>query len=193
LVDVQTVSIAVASASVVVGVVYYILQLRHQSKVRQTDLVMRLYSIYGSPEFQEAWGRTYSLELEKLKDFDDFKKKFPKVEERILIGRDIQSQSIFFEGIGVLLHKKLIDIDLVDDLLSTPILMFWKKTEPIVKIMREINKRPQIFEWFEYLYNEMKEREQKLQQSKAQCLLKLFECEESVSLSFLASLRYFNF
>jgi len=50
-VDVQTVSIAIASASVVVGVVYYALQLRHQAKARQdmvkarhADVFMRLYS-----------------------------------------------------------------------------------------------------------------------------------------------------
>jgi len=48
-VDIQTVSIAIASASVVAGVVYYALQLRHQArtrqdvvKARQVDLLMRL-------------------------------------------------------------------------------------------------------------------------------------------------------
>jgi phosphomannomutase len=166
-VDITEISAMVAAAGVMVGVVYYILEMRHQSKVRQTDLVMRLYSIYGSPEFQEAWARTSYLEFEKLKNLEDFEKKFPAVEERIAVGRDLQSQAIFFEGIGVLLHKKLIDIELVDDLLSTSILYFWNKAEPIVKIMREINKRPQVFEWFEYLYNEMKKREQQLQQEGA--------------------------
>jgi len=31
--------------------------------------------------------------------------------------------------------------------------------EPIVKERREYDKRPQIWEWFEYLYNEMQKRE----------------------------------
>ena len=55
MVDIQTVSIAIASASVVAGVVYYALQLRHQAKARQdmvkarhADVFMRLYSTYGS-------------------------------------------------------------------------------------------------------------------------------------------------
>jgi hypothetical protein len=39
-VDIQTVSIAIASASIVVAVVYYILQIQHQKKVRQTDLII---------------------------------------------------------------------------------------------------------------------------------------------------------
>jgi hypothetical protein len=54
-IDIQTVSIAVASASIVVAVVYYILQLRHQSKVRQTDLLVRLFSMTMTKDFAEAW------------------------------------------------------------------------------------------------------------------------------------------
>jgi|GEM_PF-2961565 hypothetical protein len=53
MIDIQTVSIAIASAGVLIGVVYYILDMRHQSKVRKTDLVMRLYERFGSTEFQK--------------------------------------------------------------------------------------------------------------------------------------------
>jgi hypothetical protein len=42
MVDIKTVSIAVASASVILGAIYYIWQIRHQSRIRQTDLVIRL-------------------------------------------------------------------------------------------------------------------------------------------------------
>lgn len=41
-VNVQTVTIAIASASAAAGIMYYSLQIRHQTKARQTDLVMRL-------------------------------------------------------------------------------------------------------------------------------------------------------
>jgi hypothetical protein len=37
-----------------------------------------------------------------------------------------------------------------------------KKTGPSVKERRERLNRPQIEEWFEYLYNEMQKREQQL-------------------------------
>jgi hypothetical protein len=49
-VDIQTVSIAIASASVVAGVVYYALQLRNQTKIRKTDLLVRLYSTMTSKD-----------------------------------------------------------------------------------------------------------------------------------------------
>jgi hypothetical protein len=153
MVDIQTVSIAIASASVVAAAIYYTLQIRHQNKLRQTDLVMRLYSTYGSPEFQEAEIKTGLMEFT---DYDDYLKKHSP-ENRVAWN----SQAAYFEGIGVLLHRKLIDIGLVDDLLSTPIINTWEKIEPLVKARRELLKRPQIWEWFEYLYNEMKKREQR--------------------------------
>ncbi|MCJ7422975.1 hypothetical protein MUP01_01735 [Candidatus Bathyarchaeota archaeon] len=68
MVDISTLSIAIASASVVVGVVYYALQIRHQARIRQTDLVMRLYSTFSSREFQDAWTKVRTSDLEGLTD-----------------------------------------------------------------------------------------------------------------------------
>jgi hypothetical protein len=53
MVDIQTISIAIASAGVFGAAVYYVLQMRHQAKARQTDLIIRLYSLVGSKEFSE--------------------------------------------------------------------------------------------------------------------------------------------
>jgi hypothetical protein len=44
MVDVQTISIAIASAGVFAAAIYYIFQIRHQDKMRHLDLFMRLYS-----------------------------------------------------------------------------------------------------------------------------------------------------
>jgi len=68
----------------------------------------------------------------------------------------------FFEGVGVLLRRKLIDIGLVDDLFSSPIKRAWEKMKPIAEGERKYAQRPQIWEWFEYIYHEMKKREQQL-------------------------------
>jgi hypothetical protein len=50
MVDIQTVSIMLASASVIAGVVYYAFQVRHQTKIRETDLLRRLHSIIISKD-----------------------------------------------------------------------------------------------------------------------------------------------
>jgi hypothetical protein len=160
-VDIQTVSIMLASASVIAGVIYYALQIRHQSKVRQTDLVMRLYDKFGSTEFQEAYQMIMGLEYE---DYADYRKQYGTNAEVKAAGITV---NVFFEGVGLLAKRKLISVGLVDDLLGGAILPGWEKRKPIIEGSRQRTARPQYCEWFEYLYNEIKKREQKLQQSKA--------------------------
>jgi hypothetical protein len=152
MVDIQTVSIAIASASVVAGVIYYSLMIRQQTKTRQTDLVIRLYTAFGSKEMRQTWEKVTTRED---MDFDKYQEKFGLT--------DVNEIGWFFEGVGVLLHKKLVDISVVDDLFSSPIKISWEKLKPVAEGERKQFGRPQIWEWWEYLYNEMKKREQQLQ------------------------------
>jgi hypothetical protein len=154
MVDVQTVSIAIASASVVAGVIYYTLQIRHQTKTRQTDMVMRLYATFGSTEFQRAYQNVASLEYE---DYADYVKRYAKDVE---VRAGMWTVTVFFEGIGVLARRRLIKMELVEDLFGYPVLRTWKKVASVVKGLREVEKAPGICEWFEYLYNELKKRKQ---------------------------------
>jgi hypothetical protein len=62
---------------------------------------------------------------------------------------------MFFEGIGILLKRKLIDIELVDDMFTTPIKWTWENMKDIILETRKVSNQPELFEWFEYLYNEM--------------------------------------
>ncbi len=162
-VDIQTVSIVVASASVVVAVIYYSFQIRHQNfqieqqnKMKQTELVMKLYSQFTSMEFQKMY---QEVRRQEAKDLRDYNEKYSWAE--------LTAVGMFFEGIGILLKRRLIDIELVDDMFTTPIKRIWKKIENIVLEERKVTNEPEILEWFEYLYYEMKKREQRLQQSKA--------------------------
>jgi hypothetical protein len=163
MVDVQTISIVIASASVVLAAIYYIFQVRHQIRVRQTDLIMRLYSTTVTREFVENDVSIFNQEVNDLEGFMRKYGSFPKfMESPEYVPYMMDSE--FFEGVGILLYRKLVDIELVDDLFSSPIITIWEKTLPMTKALREYFKRPQLAEWFEYLYNEMKKREQKLEQ-----------------------------
>jgi len=163
LVDIQTVSIAIASASVVAGVVYYALQLRHQGKMRQTDLVIRLASDMRSREVVEAFVDVIGAEF---KDYDDFVKKYGMPFSKNPVPLSLLMVSNYFEQLGVLFSYKLIDARLVSQLF--PITTAWEKIEPFVKGLRKEYQSQTYYEWFEYLYNEMQKREQKPQQSTAQ-------------------------
>jgi hypothetical protein len=158
MVDIQTVSIMLASASVIAGVVYYALQIRHQTKMRQTDLVTRLsYDISTNKEFLEAFADTFEVEF---KGYDDFVKRYGKPISRNQVPMSFMMMGNFFEQIGVLFRNRLIDASLISQLF--PIDIVWEKMKPLVEGMRKEYHNPGFFEWFEYLYNEMKKREQQL-------------------------------
>jgi hypothetical protein len=159
--DVTEISAIVAAAGVLVGVVYYILDIRNQAKIRRIDMVMKLYATFGSTEYQKAYQTMMKLEFE---DYSDYRK---RCAENAEVNAALMTVNVFFEGIGVLVKRKLVGMDLVDDLLSSDILGTWEKMKPLVEGIRKSFARPQSWEWFEYLYNEMQKREQKLQQSKA--------------------------
>ncbi len=162
--DIPSISAIVAAIGVIIGVVFAVLQLRDLVKTRKTDLVMRLYSAYGSREFQEAWVETLRLEF---KDYHDYQKRYSATSEKPVY-TSVNMVAAFFEGIGILLRRKLIDIALVDDLFSSDIVLTWHKMKPLVEGWRKHFNRPQISEWFEYLANEMQKREQSLQPSTTQ-------------------------
>jgi hypothetical protein len=63
------ISAVVAAAGVLVGVVYYIMDMRHQNKVRQTDLIMRLHSQSSSKEMVEAVHTLMDAEYRNYEDF----------------------------------------------------------------------------------------------------------------------------
>jgi hypothetical protein len=158
LLDITEISAVVAAAGVLIGVVYYILDMRNQNRQRQTDMVMRLYATFGSAEFQRAYQKVRSLEF---KDYSDYMKKYG---QDLQVREEMYTVTIFFEGIGLLAKKRLIEMELVDCLFGYPIRVTWEKVASVVKGLREVEKTPGICEWFEYLCNEMKKREQKLQQ-----------------------------
>jgi len=155
MVDIQTISIAIASTSVVAGVIYYVFQVRHQTKTRQTDLIMRLYATFSSTEFQDAWGkvRTINPDLAGTRDLDDLDKQ---------IGLRAGNQvCLFFEGVGILLQRKLVDTTMVEDLFGGAVERAWEKIgKTIIRARQQLND-PSIYYYFEYLYNQMKKNSAK--------------------------------
>jgi hypothetical protein len=160
--DIPSISAIVAAVGVLVGVAIAVVELRNLVKQRQTDLVTRLSSdIALDRESLEAFVDIVETEFE---DYDDFVKRYGKFISKNQVPMSFMMMGNFYEQIGVLLRNKLIDASLVDQLF--PVSIIWEKTKPLVEGMRKEYHDPGFFEWFEYLYNEMKKREQKLQQSK---------------------------
>jgi len=73
--DIQTVSIMIASAGVLAGVIYYVLEIRHQSRLRQTESMIKLSPWFNmnAREVQEAITQVCSIEYE---NYDDYLEKY---------------------------------------------------------------------------------------------------------------------
>jgi len=160
LVDVQifqTISIVMAATSMVVAATYYILKIRIDIKTRQAQLFIQLYNRLNDKEFCNSYGMV--LWRFEWKDFDDWQRKYHPQED-LETWTSWVSVARFFSGIGTMAKRKLIDVGMVDNIMGGPVIWTWEKMEPIVKESKVSLKRPQLWDDFEYLYNEIKKREQ---------------------------------
>jgi hypothetical protein len=146
-----------APLAIIIGVIIALLQFHSQNRLRQLEIVMRLYSTFGQESFTRHYNRianwdynTYA-EYRQKGDSDDAIALF-------VVG-------VFFENMGLLLKRKLAPIELLDDLLSSPILEAWPKVSPVAVGMREEYNHPAWFEWFEYLHDAMARRMIQLNES----------------------------
>jgi len=148
MVDLTEISAMVAAAGVLVGVVYYILDLRHQTRMRKTDLLTKLYSIMVSKEWLEAWQKVQEREL---LGYDDYLRKYGTVE--------INEVYVFFQQLGMLLKKGLIDIDMLP-LSYGQVNAQWEKLKPVLEGGRKKWSTPKLGNEVEYLCSELRKREQ---------------------------------
>jgi len=147
---IQRVLAIAAPLAVTLGVIIAILQLRNQTRLRQLEIVMRLYSSFGQEDFVRHYNRLSSW---KFKTYAQYRKKATREDAAALF-----VVGVFFENMGLLLKRGLAPIALLDDLLSGPILQTWPILSPIALGLRQTQNHAAWFEWFEYLHNQMAAR-----------------------------------
>ena len=151
--DVPTVSVVIASASVIGSAVYYMLETRHQRRVRQTESVIRLspWLSMDAKDVQEAISMVHSAEFT---DYKDYIAKYAGTPEE----RSLKLLGNYFEGIGLLVHRKLVDTDLVFDFWGDVAETVWDEYEEVINGMRKDSGTPYSFEYWEFLVKEVKNK-----------------------------------
>ena len=159
---------------VLAGLTYYVMTVRNQNKAIQAQLLMNLYESYRSTE-----SRRQSLEIQSW-DWKSPNEFFEKYRQEV--NPDAwalwEAKASFFNGIGILLKKGLIDIELLDELLTSSvnrhwnimgmgvILTEWRKMLPERKLEEEWKYDPDYlyqrdslvitpFHGFDYLYHSL--------------------------------------
>jgi len=150
------ISAMVAAAGVLVGVIYYILDLKYQNKVRQTDLVVKLSDFGTRTEFLNACTDIFEADFA---DYDEFVRKYGGLFSKKPIPMSYFVVANFMERVGILLRNKLLNIAMVEQLMT--VTDFWEKMKPVIEGVRREEHKRSYYENFEYLYNEIKKRDQR--------------------------------
>ncbi len=148
--DLKEILAVITPLAVAVGVIIALLQLRNQYRLRQIDTVMRLYSHFGDESFVRHFNRVTNWNYTTYEDYLERRTEDDYISLTVV--------TVFFEAMGLLLKRKLAPIDLIDDLLSGPILLAWPKAEPIWIGFRKQYGVPAAAEWFEYLHHAIVQR-----------------------------------
>jgi hypothetical protein len=138
--DVPMITAIITTVSIVIGVIFTLLELRHLTGTRKTEIIMKIYDRFGSKEIVEAMNKVGAAKFESL---DDYRKKYG-LTEAVQI-------AVLFEGLGVLLEQNLIDIKMVDRLFGPSLNSLWERMQPLIYAMRKGLNEPFFFSHYEYL------------------------------------------
>ena len=165
MVDITETAAIIAAAGVMAGVVYYIMDMRNQAKLRQTDLLIRImpWLNMSSSELQAALMIIWNLEFT---DYEDFVKRYGKPFSEGPEQRAFVAVVNYLDGLGILARKGLMDADLIYECWTGDIAHIWEKILPVVEGIRKETKYPVLLN-AEYLYNEMKKIQQQQASKKA--------------------------
>ena len=146
----------VAIVGVAIGFTYYILNLRNGRQTRQAQLFMQIHNQWNNKEFIKQFMDI--LNLWQWNNDDDFWYKFGQISNEEAYVSFI-TVLWYFESVGTLLRKRLIDIKLVDALYSDRYVQFWEKYESILQGLRNDFQNPEYYKNSEYLYTRLKKHQ----------------------------------
>ena len=113
---------------------------------------MQIYEKFNKDD--ETIRKTLELNMLEFSDYDDFIAKFGMGANPEIFSQ-LYYQMMYYEGLGLLVKRGLIDIRMVEDFMSGVIISFWGKYGPVFLEYREKRKHPTWAEWTEYLYNQI--------------------------------------
>ena len=158
MVDYSTLALVLTGLGLTASILYYAMVLRNTNKTqqlaletRQAQLFMQIYYTWSS---RENINIRRELRAWTWTDYDDFIKKYGEAnnpEANTLF----QELATWYEGIGVLIKRKLIDPAYVDDLMSGDTLWGWETFGSFVRERRVRDNLPYYYEFWEYLYDEV--------------------------------------
>ena len=161
--SIADISAIVAATGVLVGMVYYVWLMRHQTKIMRTDALVRLYSTTNSEEVLESFWKVSSI---KVEDYEDYVRQYGSPfsgDESAPVHKALMKVIGIYDLIGTLLYKRLIDLDLIYTVVgieSTKALH--RSLHPVILGIRKDSNEPGAYAGFDYLVGELTRKESQL-------------------------------
>ena len=162
MVEIGTILSFIQAAGIIVGVAYYILNIQNNQRnqelslkaqqqaieTRNTQFFITLHNSMDYESILTSW-KDMAGERE-WSTFEEWWDKFGPENNIEYFTKWLRAQ-ILYEIYGTMVKRGFIDISLVDDMLSGPVMMYWEASKPIIYGLREKKGYPQFQEHFEYL------------------------------------------
>src|SRR5215471_6340101 len=151
-IDVSTIANLINALAVMAGVIFAAVQIRDYRRQQHRDSMSALVRSFQTPSFAHSLRRVSSLPDSVARQ------QIPA-----LLGSDgenhVYALLTSWEALGILLYRKEVTIELVDDFFSGPIVVSWRKLSRYIAVLRRDAQRDTYFEWVQWLAEQMMERE----------------------------------
>ena len=153
--DLATVVSICLAAAAIVGLFFAATQYWQLLRQRKTEMLIRIYPGYNI-EHDELRAAERTVNRSEYIDFPDFVKKYGQTDSEDPVPTAFDKIGNYYEGLGLLLKQKLVDVDLLYALVGPKIICYWEKMLPYTKGLRGTCGDDLTWEYFEFLYKEMK-------------------------------------
>ena len=150
--DLSTLANLINAFAVTGALIFAAAQVSYYRQRRRRETMLELMRSFQSPAFTSALRRVLSLpdgaDTQKIREVLG-----PDGEDAVYL------VSLTWESLGILLFRREVTLDLVDDFFSGPILLSWQKLKVHSEECRRTLNRETFNEWFHWLAERMMERE----------------------------------
>ena len=143
-----------STLAIVAGGIFAAVQLRQLARQRARESALQMVHSFRTPEFLNAVNLLF-----------DLPEGLSKVEMEERLGEKMTYVFVMFgtlESIGILVYKREIDIQLVEDFASGVIVLAGRKFKRYLEDVREASNRQTYYEWVQWLCDQVERRESKL-------------------------------
>ena len=141
----------ISTAIMIIGIAFGIQNIRQYRASRKREAAIMMLNSFQTSEFVRGLLQIFDLpEGVRKSELDEL-----PADQYLAIYMVIGT----WERLGILVYRREIDLELVDDAYSGPVIQSWLKLEGYIQEFRAYVQRDTAFEWFQWLAERMLERE----------------------------------